>query len=80
MERLKEASDSDGLGSPKTMAIDMVVSFKVALWFWMENVHSVITSDHATSLYKRPMTPNKKSMVDVQISAAMTSEIPRMSS
>ncbi|MQM17215.1 hypothetical protein Taro_050183 [Colocasia esculenta] len=34
----------DGLGSPETVAQDPVISFKTALWFWMNNVHSLITS------------------------------------
>ncbi|EHA8588736.1 Class IV chitinase [Cocos nucifera] len=34
----------DGLNSPETVATDVNISFKTALWFWMENVHSVITS------------------------------------
>ncbi|KAI3430208.1 Chitin-binding type-1 domain-containing protein [Psidium guajava] len=34
----------DGLGSPETVANDVVVSFKTAFWFWMNNVHSIITS------------------------------------
>ncbi|XP_008801195.2 endochitinase B-like [Phoenix dactylifera] len=34
----------DGLNSPETVANDVNISFKAALWFWMENVHSVITS------------------------------------
>ncbi|GAB2298550.1 Endochitinase ep3 [Dionaea muscipula] len=32
----------DGLNSPETVANDPVTSFKTALWFWMNNVHSVI--------------------------------------
>ncbi|GFY92822.1 homolog of carrot EP3-3 chitinase [Actinidia rufa] len=32
----------DGLNNPETVATDPVVSFKTALWFWMNNVHSVI--------------------------------------
>ncbi|XP_056171809.1 endochitinase EP3-like [Syzygium oleosum] len=34
----------DGLNSPETVANDVVVSFKTAFWFWMNNIHSVITS------------------------------------
>ncbi|KAB8843552.1 hypothetical protein FH972_026765 [Carpinus fangiana] len=33
----------DGLNAPETVATDAVVSFKTALWFWMTNVHSVIS-------------------------------------
>ena len=32
----------DGLRSPQTVAQDNVVSFKTALWFWMNNVHAVL--------------------------------------
>ncbi|MCL7029874.1 hypothetical protein MKW94_022780 [Papaver nudicaule] len=34
----------DGLNKPETVAKDPVISFKTALWFWMNNVHSVIIS------------------------------------
>ncbi|CAL9752971.1 unnamed protein product, partial [Musa acuminata subsp. burmannicoides] len=34
----------DGLNAPETVANDVVVSFKAALWFWMNNCHSAITS------------------------------------
>ncbi|RZC85783.1 hypothetical protein C5167_026455 [Papaver somniferum] len=34
----------DGLNKPETVANDPVISFKTALWFWMNNVHSIITS------------------------------------
>ncbi|EXB55192.1 Endochitinase [Morus notabilis] len=33
----------DGLNSPETVATDATVSFKTAVWFWMENVHSVMS-------------------------------------
>ncbi|MFH5851723.1 chitinase, partial [Clostridium perfringens] len=33
----------DGLNSPATVASDPVIAFKTGLWFWMNNVHSVIT-------------------------------------
>ncbi|PUZ47789.1 hypothetical protein GQ55_7G194300 [Panicum hallii var. hallii] len=32
----------DGLGDPGRVAQDPVVSFKSALWFWMDNVHQVV--------------------------------------
>ncbi|RCV34316.1 hypothetical protein SETIT_7G150100v2 [Setaria italica] len=32
----------DGLGNPDAVAQDPVVSFKSALWFWMDNVHRVM--------------------------------------
>ncbi|KAF9613750.1 hypothetical protein IFM89_010480 [Coptis chinensis] len=34
----------DGLSAPETVATDPLVSFKTALWFWMNNAHSIITS------------------------------------
>ncbi|KAJ4954490.1 hypothetical protein NE237_011273 [Protea cynaroides] len=34
----------DGLNYPETVANDVVTSFKTALWFWMNNCHSIITS------------------------------------
>ncbi|ERN20351.1 hypothetical protein AMTRI_Chr06g200630 [Amborella trichopoda] len=34
----------DGLNDPETVANNAVTSFKAALWFWMNNVHSAITS------------------------------------
>nr|AET44160.1 class IV chitinase [Fragaria x ananassa] len=33
----------DGQSSPETVASDSVVAFKTGLWFWMNNVHSVIS-------------------------------------
>ncbi|KAL3724320.1 hypothetical protein ACJRO7_029483 [Eucalyptus globulus] len=39
-----ESIGFDGLNSPETVANNAVVSFKTAFWFWMNNVHSVITS------------------------------------
>ncbi|KAL6652469.1 hypothetical protein ACP70R_011394 [Stipagrostis hirtigluma subsp. patula] len=32
----------DGLGNPDRVAQDAVVSFKAALWFWMNNVHGAM--------------------------------------
>ncbi|GJS10857.1 putative reverse transcriptase domain-containing protein [Tanacetum coccineum] len=34
----------DGLNNPETVATDPIISFRTALWFWMNNVHSVILS------------------------------------
>ncbi|RWR96804.1 endochitinase EP3-like protein [Cinnamomum micranthum f. kanehirae] len=34
----------DGLNAPETVATDALVSFKSALWYWMNGVHSIITS------------------------------------
>jgi chitinase len=32
----------NGLGNPDMVAQDPVISFKTALWFWMNNVHRVV--------------------------------------
>ncbi|XP_075100346.1 endochitinase EP3-like [Nicotiana tabacum] len=34
----------DGLNDPDIMARDSIISFKTALWYWMSNCHSLITS------------------------------------
>ncbi|KAF6138051.1 hypothetical protein GIB67_042956, partial [Kingdonia uniflora] len=34
----------DGVNAPETVANDPAISFKTAFWFWMNNVHSIITS------------------------------------
>ncbi|GJW16102.1 endochitinase EP3-like protein [Tanacetum coccineum] len=34
----------DGLNNPETVATDPIISFRTALWFWMNNVHSAILS------------------------------------
>ncbi|KAF9613753.1 hypothetical protein IFM89_010483 [Coptis chinensis] len=44
MELQLRTSGFDGLNAPETVATDPLVSFKTALWFWMNNVHSIITS------------------------------------
>uniref|UniRef100_A0A2P2IRY0 chitinase n=1 Tax=Rhizophora mucronata TaxID=61149 RepID=A0A2P2IRY0_RHIMU len=45
-----KANNFDGLGSPETVANDRVVSFKAALWFWMTNVHSVVTQGFGATI------------------------------
>ncbi|THF94914.1 hypothetical protein TEA_020887 [Camellia sinensis var. sinensis] len=40
----------DGLNNPETVATDSVVSFKTALWFWMNNVHNVINSGFGATI------------------------------
>ncbi|KAK1294163.1 Chitinase 5 [Acorus calamus] len=35
----------DGLRAPEMVAKNSVISFKTAFWFWMNNVHSTITSE-----------------------------------
>ncbi|XP_057778283.1 chitinase 6-like [Salvia miltiorrhiza] len=39
-----QAIGFDGLNNPEIVARDAVISFKTALWFWMDSVHSAITS------------------------------------
>ncbi|CAL5414130.1 unnamed protein product [Camellia sinensis] len=39
-----ESIGFDGLNNPETVATDSVVSFKTALWFWMNNIHNVLNS------------------------------------
>ncbi|KAL8139017.1 hypothetical protein V2J09_005018 [Rumex salicifolius] len=34
----------DGLNSPETVSSDPTIAFKTALWFWSNNVHSIIAS------------------------------------
>ncbi|XP_028099664.1 endochitinase EP3-like [Camellia sinensis] len=40
----------DGLNNPEIVATDSVVSFKTALWFWMNNVHNVINSGFGATI------------------------------
>ncbi|KAI0503644.1 hypothetical protein KFK09_014578 [Dendrobium nobile] len=40
----------DGLNSPETVSNDVVVSFKTALWFWMNNVHSVVNQGFGATI------------------------------
>uniref|UniRef100_Q7M1Q9 chitinase n=1 Tax=Phytolacca americana TaxID=3527 RepID=Q7M1Q9_PHYAM len=40
----------DGLNAPETVANDVVTSFKSALWFWMNNVHSVINQGFGATI------------------------------
>ncbi|KAL5731338.1 chitinase [Ranunculus cassubicifolius] len=40
----------DGLNAPETVATNPVISFRAALWFWMNNVHSVITSGFGATI------------------------------
>ncbi|KAI3963054.1 hypothetical protein MKW98_028994 [Papaver atlanticum] len=35
----------DGINDPETVTNDAVISFKTAFWFWMNNIHSIITSN-----------------------------------
>ncbi|XP_028099661.1 chitinase 4-like [Camellia sinensis] len=40
----------DGLNNPEIVAKDPVVSFKTALWFWMNNVHSKMNSGFGATI------------------------------
>ncbi|KAH0458773.1 hypothetical protein IEQ34_011587 [Dendrobium chrysotoxum] len=40
----------DGLNSPETVSNDVVVSFKTALWFWTNNVHSVVNQGFGATI------------------------------
>ncbi|KAI3888918.1 hypothetical protein MKW92_012608 [Papaver armeniacum] len=35
----------DGLKAPETVSSNAVISFKTGFWFWMNNVHSIITTN-----------------------------------
>ena len=42
----------DGLNSPETVATDLDVSFKTALWFWMANVQPVLSQGFGATIQK----------------------------
>ncbi|CAA2958656.1 endochitinase EP3-like [Olea europaea subsp. europaea] len=42
--RTRNSIGFDGLNNPEVVATDPVVSFRTALWFWMNNCHDSITS------------------------------------
>ncbi|KAJ0034415.1 hypothetical protein Pint_26035 [Pistacia integerrima] len=42
----------DGLKAPETVSNDPAVSFKAALWFWMNNVHSVMNQGFGATIRK----------------------------
>ena len=46
------SNNFDGLNSPETVASDPLVSFKSALWFWKENVRSVLSSGFGATIRK----------------------------
>ncbi|KAI3963055.1 hypothetical protein MKW98_028995 [Papaver atlanticum] len=35
----------DGLSAPETVSSNAAIAFKTGFWFWMNNVHSIITSN-----------------------------------
>lgn len=47
-----KANKFNGLQSPEIVANDPVVSFKAALWFWMQNVRSVIGQGFGATIQK----------------------------
>jgi len=40
----------DGLNSPETVANDPIISFKTALWYWMNSVHPVINQGFGATI------------------------------
>ncbi|KAL9240675.1 hypothetical protein vseg_014866 [Gypsophila vaccaria] len=40
----------DGLSAPETVANDVVISFKTGLWYWMNNVHSVVNQGFGATI------------------------------
>ncbi|KAJ0033883.1 hypothetical protein Pint_26057 [Pistacia integerrima] len=47
-----KALQFEGLNSPELVAQDPVLSFKTALWFWMTNVHSVLSQGFGATIQK----------------------------
>ncbi|KAF2321974.1 hypothetical protein GH714_005024 [Hevea brasiliensis] len=45
-----QSNNFDGLNAPETVANDPVVSFKTALWFWMNNVRPVVTQGFGATI------------------------------
>lgn len=39
-----QAIGFDGLNNPEIVATDVLVSFKAALWYWMQNCHNAVVS------------------------------------
>nr|CAA40474.1 chitinase [Phaseolus vulgaris] len=44
------ANNFDGLGAPETVSNDVVVSFKTALWYWMQHVRPVINQGFGATI------------------------------
>ncbi|XP_062090074.1 endochitinase EP3-like [Humulus lupulus] len=47
-----KANNFDGLNSPETVTNDPLISFKVALWYWMENVSPVLSQGFGATIQK----------------------------
>ncbi|KAK2371200.1 Chitinase family protein [Trifolium repens] len=45
-----QAIGFDGLGSPETVANDATVAFKTGLWFWVNNVQSVLSQGFGATI------------------------------
>ncbi|KAG8655402.1 endochitinase EP3 [Manihot esculenta] len=45
-----ESIGFDGLNSPETVANDPLISFKTALWYWMNNVQSVMSQGFGATI------------------------------
>ncbi|KAM6586124.1 hypothetical protein CsatB_013126 [Cannabis sativa] len=46
------ALEFNGLDSPEIVATDPLTSFKASLWYWMENVHSVLDQGFGATILK----------------------------
>ncbi|KAL8246222.1 hypothetical protein R6Q59_007438 [Mikania micrantha] len=40
----------DGLNNPEIVATDPLISFRTALWYWMDKAHSVIGQGFSTTI------------------------------
>ncbi|MBA0684892.1 hypothetical protein Goari_026442, partial [Gossypium aridum] len=45
-----ESIDFDGLNSPETVATDPVISFKTAVWYWVNSVQPVISQGFGATI------------------------------
>ena len=61
-----ESIGFDGLNEPETVATDNVISFKTALWFWMNNCHHLIISGQGLGLQFVPLTDSLNVMVQIR--------------
>lgn len=50
----------DGLNNPEIVARDNVISFRTALWFWMNNVHNAIISGQGFGATIRAINGNQE--------------------
>ncbi|XP_048234349.1 endochitinase EP3-like [Ricinus communis] len=45
-----KSNNFDGLGNPEIVATDAVISFKTALWYWMENVRPSVSQGFGATI------------------------------